>query len=41
MAERTLVILKPDTIQRSLVGEITRRVERPGLKRVGAEGGRA
>lgn len=30
--ERTLVILKPDAIQRSLVGEIIRRIERTGLK---------
>ena len=30
--ERTLVIVKPDGIQRSLVGEITRRFERVGLK---------
>ncbi len=30
--ERTLVILKPDAIQRGLVGEITRRYERVGLK---------
>ncbi len=30
--ERTLVILKPDTIQRSLVGEVLHRLERTGLK---------
>ena len=30
--ERTLVIIKPDGIQRSLVGEIIRRIERIGLK---------
>lgn len=30
--ERTLIILKPDTIQRSLVGEIITRFERAGLK---------
>lgn len=30
--ERTLVILKPDTVQRSLIGEIIRRFERTGLK---------
>lgn len=30
--ERTLVILKPDAIQRSLMGEIVSRVERTGLK---------
>ena len=32
--ERTLVILKPDAIQRSLVGEIIGRYERIGLKLV-------
>lgn len=30
--EQTLVILKPDAIQRSLVGEIVSRIERTGLK---------
>lgn len=30
--ERTLVILKPDAIQRALVGEILHRLERTGLK---------
>lgn len=30
--ERSLVILKPDAIQRSLMGEIIRRFERAGLK---------
>lgn len=34
MRERTLVILKPDAIQRSLIGEILRRYERSGLKLV-------
>jgi len=33
--ERTLVIIKPDGIQRSLIGEITGRYERSGLKLVG------
>jgi nucleoside-diphosphate kinase len=32
--ERTLVIIKPDGIQRSLVGEIIKRFERVGLKMV-------
>ena len=32
--EQTFVILKPDTIQRSLVGEIINRLERTGLKLV-------
>jgi len=30
--ERTLVILKPDAVQRSLMGEIIQRIERTGLK---------
>lgn len=33
--ERTLIVLKPDTIQRGLVGEIITRFERAGLKIVG------
>src|SRR3989338_2547865 len=30
--ERTLVLLKPDAVQRNLVGEIVGRFERTGLK---------
>ncbi len=30
--QRTLVLLKPDALQRGLVGEITHRFERKGLK---------
>lgn len=33
--ERTMVIIKPDGMQRSLVGEIIKRFERIGLKLVG------
>ncbi len=33
--ERTLVIIKPDGIQRSLVGEVVKRFERVGLKLTG------
>ena len=33
--ERTFVILKPDAVQRGLVGEIIQRFERIGLKIVG------
>ncbi len=33
--ERSLIIIKPDAIQRSLVGEIITRFERKGLKIVG------
>ena len=32
--ERTLVILKPDAIQRGLVGEIIKRIENTGLKMI-------
>jgi nucleoside-diphosphate kinase len=33
--ERTMVIIKPDGIQRTLIGEIIQRYERSGLKLVG------
>ncbi len=33
--ERTLVVIKPDGIQRSLMGEIVKRYEQSGLKLVG------
>ncbi|QQS61557.1 MAG: nucleoside-diphosphate kinase [Candidatus Moraniibacteriota bacterium] len=33
--ERTLVIIKPDGVQRSLIGEIIKRYERAGLKLIG------
>jgi nucleoside-diphosphate kinase len=35
--ERTLIILKPDAVQRGLVGEILTRFEKVGLKIVGAK----
>ncbi len=35
-AERTLILVKPDGIQRGLAGEIVGRFERRGLKIVGA-----
>lgn len=35
--ERTLIILKPDAVQRGLVGEILSRFEKVGLKIVGAK----
>lgn len=35
MNERTLVLIKPDGVQRGLVGEIVGRFERKGLKLVG------
>jgi nucleoside-diphosphate kinase len=35
--ERTLVIIKPDGIQRSLIGEVVGRYERIGLKLVGVK----
>lgn len=33
--ERTLILLKPDALQRGLIGEIVTRFERKGLKIVG------
>jgi nucleoside-diphosphate kinase len=39
--ERTFVIIKPDGIQRSLVGEVLQRFERAGLKIVGLRFGMA
>ena len=33
--ERTLIILKPDALQRDLIGEIVQRLERKGLDIVG------
>ncbi len=33
--ERTLIIAKPDAVQRGLVGEIIKRLERKGLKLIG------
>ncbi len=35
--ERTLVVLKPDAVQRGIIGEIISRFERVGLKIVGAK----
>jgi nucleoside-diphosphate kinase len=35
--ERTLVIIKPDGVQRSLIGDIISRYERTGLKMVAAK----
>jgi len=32
--EKTLIIIKPDAVQRCLIGEITRRLEQKGLKLV-------
>jgi nucleoside-diphosphate kinase len=37
MSDRTLVICKPDAVERGLVGEIVRRLERKGLTLVAAE----
>ena len=37
MAERTLVIIKPDGVQRHLAGEIISRFEKKGLKLVAAK----
>lgn len=35
--ERTLILFKPDTVQRGLVGEILTRFERVGLKIIGTK----
>ena len=35
MAERTLIIVKPDAVQRGLTGEIIKRFEQRGLRIVG------
>ncbi len=35
--ERTLIILKPDAVQRGLIGEILARIEKKGLQIVGAK----
>jgi len=37
MTERTLIIIKPDGVQRHLVGQIISRLERKGLKLVAAK----
>lgn len=37
MTERSLVLMKPDAVQRGIVGEILSRFERMGLKIVGAK----
>lgn len=35
--EKTLVVIKPDGVQRSLIGEVVKRYERSGLKLVGVK----
>jgi nucleoside-diphosphate kinase len=35
--EKTLVLIKPDAVQRGLIGEITSRLERRGLRLVAAK----
>jgi len=35
MIERTLVLLKPDAVQRCVIGEIISRFEKAGLKIIG------
>ena len=35
MLEKTLVILKPCTVQRGLIGEVTKRFEQKGLRLCG------
>lgn len=35
--ERTLILIKPDGLQRGLAGEVTRRLEQKGLKLIGCK----
>ncbi len=35
--ERTLILLKPDAVSRGLVGEVIGRIERAGIKLIGAK----
>ncbi|HEY5504409.1 MAG TPA: nucleoside-diphosphate kinase, partial [Sedimentisphaerales bacterium] len=37
MADKTLIIIKPDGVQRHLIGEIIGRFEKKGLKLVAAK----
>jgi len=37
MMERTLILIKPDGVQRGLIGEIIKRLEARGLKIIGAK----
>src|SRR3989344_4290578 len=37
MAERTIVVFKPDSVERGLVGDILSRFERAGLRIVGSK----
>ena len=37
LIERTLILFKPDAVQRGIVGEILTRFERVGLKIVGTK----
>ncbi len=37
MLERTLVLVKPDAVQRGLIGEVTSRLERRGLRLIAAK----
>ncbi|MEJ7310776.1 nucleoside-diphosphate kinase, partial [Staphylococcus epidermidis] len=35
--ERTFLMIKPDAVQRNLIGEIISRIEKKGLKLVGGK----
>ena len=37
MAQRTLILVKPDGVQRSIVGDVISRIERKGLKVIALE----
>jgi nucleoside-diphosphate kinase len=37
LSERTLILIKPDAVQRAMVGEVIARIERKGLRLVALE----
>ena len=37
VVEQTLVLIKPDAVQRGLIGEVTSRLEKRGLRLIGAK----
>ena len=37
MSQRTLILVKPDAVRRSLIGEVISRIERKGLKMIAME----
>ena len=37
MTEKTLIIIKPDAVERGLIGEVIKRFERAGFKIIAAK----